>query len=472
MAATLSDFLASNGDYGSVYNTLAANLDKRGTREESKLARGGVDPSVWVWFDQQTASRGGSVEAAVKQIDNAAQAANPPDPNNPHNYVINPTNDAGQIAYEQRLANMPTTISPNNGASSTIQPPTTTLQPGATGEAVKQLQDYLVSKGLMTQAEVDTGYGTYGPKTTAAVQKLQTQLGVDNSSGPGYWGPKTISATTSSSSSPTVPNSPISAGAPTSVTTTPTTASTPTVHDTTVQNIINNSGLTSDQKTIAQQLFDIVSANDNATAERLKSAFNAATEFSNPYFKAQVLVATDALSRALGANEGDLSYQETKLANTLKDLTANTTASKDYLDFQKSQDLQKLARSYEKDLEDTRQNLASVGKTSSSVRSRAEQLLSEENQGLVESTNKQFAYQTGNLDRGLTSGIRDNSLSLSYLKDKATQARIDALRKTEGQVGTSNLQGLGYTDLLGNIGGEIPRQQVLDANSFASSFVF
>jgi hypothetical protein len=72
--------------------------------------------------------------------------------------------------------------------------PTTSLQPGSTGSAVKQLQDYLVSQGYMTQAQVNTGYGTYGPQTTAAVKALQQKLGVDNSSGPGYWGPKTLAA--------------------------------------------------------------------------------------------------------------------------------------------------------------------------------------------------------------------------------------------------------------------------------------
>lgn len=73
--------------------------------------------------------------------------------------------------------------------------PTTALQPGSTDTAaVKALQDYLVKEGYMTQAQVDTGYGTYGPQTTAAVLALQKKLGVDYSSGPGYFGPKTIAA--------------------------------------------------------------------------------------------------------------------------------------------------------------------------------------------------------------------------------------------------------------------------------------
>lgn len=81
-----------------------------------------------------------------------------------------------------------------NTAQTNINIPNVALQPGNTGDNVKALQDYLVSQGLMTQDQVNTGYGTYGPQTTAAVQALQQKLGVDNSSGPGYFGPKTIAA--------------------------------------------------------------------------------------------------------------------------------------------------------------------------------------------------------------------------------------------------------------------------------------
>jgi LysM repeat protein len=76
-----------------------------------------------------------------------------------------------------------------------LQAPTIALQPGSTNtQGVKQLQDYLVSQGLMTQEQVNTGYGTYGPQTTAAVKALQEKLGVDNTSGPGVFGPRTMAA--------------------------------------------------------------------------------------------------------------------------------------------------------------------------------------------------------------------------------------------------------------------------------------
>ena len=72
--------------------------------------------------------------------------------------------------------------------------PTAALQPGATGSEVLKLQNYLVSKGYLSQADMSTGPGTYGPKTQAAVQKMQGSLAIDNSSGVGYYGPKTIPA--------------------------------------------------------------------------------------------------------------------------------------------------------------------------------------------------------------------------------------------------------------------------------------
>ena len=84
--------------------------------------------------------------------------------------------------------------------------PNTNLQPGQSGNEVKKLQDFLVSKGLMTPEQVATGPGIYGPQTTAAVRKFQEQSGVDNTSGPGYWGPKTISAASGAGNSNSNPN--------------------------------------------------------------------------------------------------------------------------------------------------------------------------------------------------------------------------------------------------------------------------
>lgn len=56
--------------------------------------------------------------------------------------------------------------------------PQVDLRRGDQGENVKQLQDALVAGGHMTREEVNTGYGTFGPRTEAAVKAVQTKNGL------------------------------------------------------------------------------------------------------------------------------------------------------------------------------------------------------------------------------------------------------------------------------------------------------
>lgn len=74
-----------------------------------------------------------------------------------------------------------------------ILPPNVNIQKGSTDSAnIKKLQDYLVDQGYMTQAQVDTGYGTFGPQTTAALTAWQKANGVGDASSWGNWGPISI----------------------------------------------------------------------------------------------------------------------------------------------------------------------------------------------------------------------------------------------------------------------------------------
>ena len=318
--------------------------------------------------------------------------------------------------------------------------PTTNLQPGATGAEVKKLQDYLVSQGYMTQAQVNTGYGTCGPQTTAAVKALQIQLGVDNSTGPGYWGPRTITA--------------VKSGGTTNIALSSVTSKLP-----------------ADQQKVVQSVYDATLKGDVDMAARIQAAMKAASQYSDPYFKAQTRMVTDALGRGLSAKEGDLAYNEGQLRSALDELRQNTAASKDQLSFSHAQELKQLESKYQNTLLDTQQNLAAAGFASSSRRTRTEGILAEQNQGLVESSNKQFGYQTGNLDRNLGYQEQNTQAQIENLRRLTSEGKLDLTRTTEGQVGSSGLSNLGY-DTLGGVGGSIPRQQVQDQLQFASNFVF
>ncbi len=102
------------------------------------------------------------------------------------------------------------TPSPSTGGTR-FPVPQSDLQRGSTGEEVKQLQSALVKLGYMTQAQMDTGPGTFGPQTETSLKSFQSDHGVPNT---GNYGPLTREALTREASAPrfTVPQSDLQRG--------------------------------------------------------------------------------------------------------------------------------------------------------------------------------------------------------------------------------------------------------------------
>lgn len=161
--ATLQDFLAvHNNNEGDVFNTLAANADKRGTKEESKLARGGVDPSVWAWYDQKLAAGGGNLDTVIKSNNAASQAQLKTDVSTgkltPEGLTPAEVekNKVGDAAYQQKLAQQP---QQQQQLATTPQVPVSNY----TGPSVV---DYLNSIGQ--------------PSDKLSRQRLAQQMGIQN----------------------------------------------------------------------------------------------------------------------------------------------------------------------------------------------------------------------------------------------------------------------------------------------------
>ena len=72
-----------------------------------------------------------------------------------------------------------------------VKVPGVNLQRGAQGGAVKQLQSALVKAKAMTQAQMNTGPGMFGPQTQRSLKKFQQAHGVEAI---GVYGPKTRAA--------------------------------------------------------------------------------------------------------------------------------------------------------------------------------------------------------------------------------------------------------------------------------------
>jgi predicted chitinase len=89
--------------------------------------------------------------------------------------------------------NAPAPSQPSAGGGSLkgMSLPAGDLEKGARGPEVEKLQKALVKAGTMTQAEMNTGPGVFGPKTEAALKEFQAKHGVPNT---GYYGPLTRAA--------------------------------------------------------------------------------------------------------------------------------------------------------------------------------------------------------------------------------------------------------------------------------------
>ncbi|QRN97885.1 LysM peptidoglycan-binding domain-containing protein [Archangium violaceum] len=79
----------------------------------------------------------------------------------------------------------------SGGSVKGLSLPAGDLEKGARGKDVELLQKALVKAGNLTQAEMNTGPGIFGPKTEAALKEFQAAHGVPNT---GYYGPKTRAA--------------------------------------------------------------------------------------------------------------------------------------------------------------------------------------------------------------------------------------------------------------------------------------
>jgi hypothetical protein len=80
---------------------------------------------------------------------------------------------------------------PAQGSVKGMSVPGKDLERGARGADVEKLQKALVKAGYMTQAEMNTGPGVFGPRTEQALKEFQAANGVKNT---GYYGPLTRAA--------------------------------------------------------------------------------------------------------------------------------------------------------------------------------------------------------------------------------------------------------------------------------------
>lgn len=238
--------------------------------------------------------------------------------------------------------------------------------------------------------------------------------------------------------------------------------------------LIEQSDLPDDIKQIARATFSAISTNDLEYAKRLVEGIKEATKYADPYFKAQTRLAIDALERGFQDADDDLEYNEERLSRQLEDLRKDTQGARELLSLEEQQELAELDRQLSSSLDATREEMASLGFTSSSRRARKEQITQETFGGLRETKQRQFAFKQQTLADTLTRGERDTAAEAERLRELAKSDKLKLLRETEETVGSDALRGtsLGGLKPLGNVTGSLQNERAREIADLASSFVF
>lgn len=235
---------------------------------------------------------------------------------------------------------------------------------------------------------------------------------------------------------------------------------------------LKNSGLPADQQAAIRALYDAISTNDKAKMDGYVSALKAGLELGDPVFKAQSRVILDELDRTLKGKEDDVEYRENQLRTTLQDLQKDISTSAEYLTLEEANDLRALERNFGEELTVARDDLAGRGLTSSSIRSRKEDLLSEAYGDMRESKKRSYRQQQESLtDRG-TRGVRDTQAEIDRLQELLGRSRTDLIGEAEKEVGSDAIKEAGYSSVFGKLPGNIAQKKYDYADDFARSFVF
>ncbi len=177
--------------------------------------------------------------------------------------------------------------------------------------------------------------------------------------------------------------------------------------------------------------------------QKVIQALDTAATQTDAYMRQQIRMFEDELARSFGyiidyygaekqillrrisETKEDLEITERLLARRAEELEEDLTYYSGELGIDKQRALSQSLRDYELRLENTREQMAEMGLTASTIRSRAEQLLKEAHEDIVEDIQTKHARQIRELEVGTARKLKDIEL------EKQT-ARIGAARDTMG----------------------------------------
>lgn len=217
-----------------------------------------------------------------------------------------------------------------------------------------------------------------------------------------------------------------------------------------------------DMQEIALYNYNIQKANDKDKAEKLSAALEQATQMADPYWRNIILIAQDEVMRGFEQAEGDMNSSVERQQRIIQNINEDLSRNKDFLSLEQQSELSNISRNYEFAHDQLLDSAAGAGLTFSTKRKIAEKRLSEENQGMVESTNRRYNKQITSLTTEAERGNTEAQKEIENIQRNIRESKTNMGRSAETYLGTGNLPTLsGYTPL-GNVPGQVYEDKVKD----------
>lgn len=403
------------------------------------------------------------------------------------------------------------------------------LGPGSSGADVRILQQWLVENGYLTQAQMNTGPGIYGPKTTAAVSAWQAKSGFNTQGNPGYFGPlsKTYLQTTTSASTspqftpvggigttytdqtgttwrfnesrqwqqissgarpttpkltpppvvpvvpPAVPPAAPPAAPPGAPPAPPVDVTKPVPDTVAFKNTDAYKALPQSIKDFIDIAYNLIEVGGEAEAKMFANAIAQAKAIADPYYKTQLSLAGAEVLGAIAEKNNDFETRKEVIERARDELMQDVSNNKEFLTLEQQADISRNIRQYDEDLLTIADEAAEKGLTfATGARSRAlaESRRGEQFQDVIQSGQRRFNFQIKELELKAARGDTSAQKELEALTGQKGFALQQIGRAAEEVLGSANVPAIpGFTptgSALGKIEEEKRRTTISDVGGF------
>ena len=212
--------------------------------------------------------------------------------------------------------------------------------------------------------------------------------------------------------------------------------------------------LDENNKAIVSYYYNTLASQNTAKAQAFTTALDLASKQADPYWKEKLNIVKDELQRTTATTEADLASREKTLMDRQNAINEDLATNKEYLTAEQQAELARQSENYNNDLTTVREQMASSGLSSSSIRNRAENKLATRNADIIGSATRAYEKNIKSTENTATRELASIAQQTADYQRQASEAKTSAARTAEANVGST---ALGETSvaplLLGGISG-------------------